>query len=221
MKVRAAFGFVAAALLAPGIGSAEFVYTGIDVGYVDVEFNTGVGNLDGDGYRFAGSWELNERFFLQGEIQDQSYDSFLGASVDGTAYELGLGYHHSFSTTLDFVGTLSFVEEEVSVSVPGFGVGVDQDGFALGGETAELLVAAAVHGLPRVDRDAEASRGRRRRSELAGRRGHRRFLFDRPKNAGPERCWPVTAFATAVRLPYISPSCSKPSASSSAGSSRA
>lgn len=133
MKVRAAFGFVASALLVPGIGSAEFVYTGIDVGYVDVEFNTGAGSLDGDGYRFAGSWEMNESLFLHGEIQDQGYDSFLGASVDGTAYELGIGYHHSFSTTLDFVGTLSFVEEEVNVSVPGFGVGIDQDGFALGG----------------------------------------------------------------------------------------
>lgn len=116
---------VVSALLVPSIGLAEFTYTGVQVSYVDVEFNSGFVNLDGDGYRFEGSYELNDRFFLRGEWEERSFD--LG--IDGDALELGGGYRHAFGPNLDLVGTASYVEAEVGV--PGFSV--DDDGFALGG----------------------------------------------------------------------------------------
>ena len=131
---RVIFGVVASLLLIPGIALAEFVYTGVEVGFVDVEYDTGAGTLDGDGYRFAGSWELNERWFLRGEYEDRDFDSIFGIGLGGSHFELGGGYHHSFSDSLDFVGTASWVNEEIDVAVPGFGsVGVDSDGIALGG----------------------------------------------------------------------------------------
>ncbi len=131
---RVIFGVVASVLLIPGIALAEFVYTGVEVGLVDVEYDTGAGTLDGDGYRFAGSWELNERWFMHGEYEDRDFDSILGIGIGGSHLELGAGYAHSFSDSLDFVGTASWVNEEVDVAVPGFGsVGVDSDGIALGG----------------------------------------------------------------------------------------
>ena len=131
---RVIVGVVASVLLIPGIALAEFVYTGVEVGLVDLEYDTGAGTLDGDGYRFAGSWELNERWFLHGEYEDWDFDSILGIGIGGSHFELGGGYSHSFSDSLDFVGTASWVNEEVDVAVPGFGaVGVDSDGIALGG----------------------------------------------------------------------------------------
>jgi hypothetical protein len=125
MKGTNLLGIVAGALLVPSIGLADFVYTGVEVSYVDVEFNNGLADLDGDGYRFSGSLELNDRFFLLGEIEDQSYD--LG--IDGSAYEVGVGFHHPFGSTFDFVGTASFVQAEVEFA----GFGADDDGIALGG----------------------------------------------------------------------------------------
>ena len=131
---RAVFGVVASVLLIPGIALAEFVYTGVEVGFVDVEYDTGAGTLDGDGYRFAGSLELNEQWFMHGEYEDRDFDSILGVGIGGSHLELGAGYAHSFSDSLDFIGTASWVNEEVDVSVPGLGVvGVDSDGIALGG----------------------------------------------------------------------------------------
>lgn len=127
MNFRACFAIVASTLLIPSIGLAEFVYTGVEVGYVDVEINAGPVDLNGDGYRFAGSLELNDRFFLLGEFEDQSFDF----GIDGSAYELGGGYHHSFSSTLDFVGTVSYREQDMNVA--GLGFGFDNDGLALGG----------------------------------------------------------------------------------------
>ncbi len=116
---------VASSLLIPSIGLADFVYTGVQVNYVDVEFSSGFANLDGDGYSFEGSYELNERFFLRGQWEEQSFDF----GIDGTAIELGGGFHHTFGPTLDLVATASYVEAEVEV--PGFRV--DDDGFALSG----------------------------------------------------------------------------------------
>ena len=131
---RVILGFVASLLLVPGIALAEFVYTGLEVGYVDVEFDSGAGTLDGNGYRFAGALELNEQWFMHGEYEDRDFDSILGVGIGGSHMELGAGYAHSVNGSLDFVGTAAWVNEEVNVSVPGFGaVGVDSDGIALGG----------------------------------------------------------------------------------------
>ena len=63
---------VAGSLLIPSIGSADFVYTGVEVSYVDVELNNGLVDLDGDGYRFEGSVEMGESWFLLGEWGDRS-----------------------------------------------------------------------------------------------------------------------------------------------------
>lgn len=125
MNIRVLFGAVASALLIPSIALAEFTYTGVEVAYVDVEFNNGVAALNGDGYRVGGFYEFSDSFFLLAELEDQSFD--LG--IDGTTTEVGVGFHHAFGSTLDFVGSASLVSEEVQLA----GFGGDDDGFALGG----------------------------------------------------------------------------------------
>ncbi len=125
MNIRVLVGAVAGTLLVPSIGLADFIYTGVEVSFLDVEFDDGVVALDGDGYRFGGTYALNNQYFLVGELEEQSFD--LG--IDGSTAEFGVGIHRSFSGTLDFIGTASFVQQEIGLA----GVSIDEDGFALGG----------------------------------------------------------------------------------------
>jgi hypothetical protein len=115
------------AVAAPGAALAdEFRYSNFEVSYNDVSLDAGVGNVNGDGLSFEGSYAMNKKLFLFGEYQDQSYDF----GIDGTALELGVGLHHELSRTVDFVGTLSYLDSEVKVA--GFG-SADDNGFGIGG----------------------------------------------------------------------------------------
>jgi hypothetical protein len=110
--------------LTPGISLAELHYSNFEVSLIDVELD-GPGSVDGDGFQIAGAYELNDKFFLLGEWQDQSLDY----GIDGTQIELGGGYNHELSPDLDFVGTVSYVDAEVEFA----GFSADDDGLALGG----------------------------------------------------------------------------------------
>jgi opacity protein-like surface antigen len=125
MKIRALCGAMAAAMLVPAIGHAEFTYTGLEVGFVDVELD-GIGaNVDGDGLRFGGTYAVNDNFFFLGEFEDYSFDS----GVDGSTLEVGGGYHQTLGPTLDFVATASYIETEVEYQ----NFTADDDGIGLGG----------------------------------------------------------------------------------------
>ena len=134
MNIRVLVGAVAGTLLVPSVGLADFIYTGFEISYVDVEFDNGVAALNGDGYRFGGSYALNDQYFLVGEFEEQSFD--LG--IDGSTAEVGIGFHHSFGNTVDFIGTASFVQEEIGLA----GASIDEDGFALGGGIRARLTDA-------------------------------------------------------------------------------
>lgn len=144
-------GVMAAALLVPSISMAEFVYTGVEVSYIDVEIDTGFGTVDGDGYRFSGQYQMNPNAFLLGEWEDQNFDF----GVDGTTYSFGAGLRHSLSSSLDLVGTASYVHQEVSVQ----GFSVDDKALGLGGGVrAQLSPAFQVEAMVRyVDFDESGS----------------------------------------------------------------
>ena len=148
MKRTALFGAVLAALAAPSVVLADMNYTNLEVNYLDLDA--------GDGFEFGGSWELNDQFHLFGSWQDQSYDY----GIDGTAIELGGGWNHGFSDTLDFVGTLSFID----VDYDEFG---GDDGLGLGGGIRSRLGDSfeVEAGLKYVNFEADSDTG----IELAGR----------------------------------------------------
>ena len=119
MKRTILFAAIAAAFV-PGVVLADMNYTGVEVNYLDLDVGDSV-SVNGDGFEFAGSWELNDQFHLFGSWQDQSLDF----GIDGRTLELGGGWNHGFSDTLDFVGTLSLLDTEIE--------DFSDDGLALGG----------------------------------------------------------------------------------------
>ena len=123
MKRTVLFGALMAAFV-PGVVLADMNYTKFDVSLIDVELD-GPFEVDGDGFALGGSFELNDRLHLFGEWQDQSLDF----GIDGRSLEVGAGITHGFSDTLDFVGTLSYLDAEVKAG----NVTADDDGLALGG----------------------------------------------------------------------------------------
>lgn len=124
MNLKLASVLMAGAML-PSLAMADFIYTGLEVSYVDVEYDTGFGTLDGDGYRFTGTYQMNSNAFLLGEWEEQSFD--FGA--DGTSFQFGAGYRYGLSNALDLVATASYVNREVSA----LGLSADEDGLGLGG----------------------------------------------------------------------------------------
>jgi hypothetical protein len=125
MRLRILSAAVAGALLAPSVGLTEFAYTGLEVSYVDIEFDSSLANIDGDGYRLGGAIDVSDKMFVLGQWEEQSFDF----GIDGSAYELGVGLHHALGRNLDFVGTASYVQAEIEAG----GFSVDDDGLALGG----------------------------------------------------------------------------------------
>lgn len=119
MKRTVLFAAIAAAFV-PGVVLADMNYTNLEVNYLDLEVGDGF-TVNGDGFEIGGSWELNDQFHLFGSWQDQSYDF----GIDGNTLEIGGGWSHAFSDTLDFVGTLSFLDAEIEDA--------SDDGMAIGG----------------------------------------------------------------------------------------
>jgi hypothetical protein len=123
MKHAFVVGLVLAAA-APGAALAdELRYSNFEVSWIDVSLD-GAANVDGDGLAFSGAYELNKKMFLFGEWQDQNYDF----GIDGRSLEFGAGLHHELSRNLDFVGTLSYLDDEVKFG----GISASDNGLGLG-----------------------------------------------------------------------------------------
>jgi len=119
---------VTAAVLAvamPGVSLAEFDYSAIEISFVDVEFDVGPINVDGDGFTIGGTYMIGDEFFIGGEYEDYDFDF----GVDGESLSIGGGFVYNLNEDLDFVATLDYVEVEASVG----NFSVDDDGIAVGG----------------------------------------------------------------------------------------
>lgn len=124
MKRLALTGLLFAAF-APAAAFAEMSYSNVELKYLDLSLNDSLFNVNGDGFAIDGSYELTSKVFLLGEWRDESYDF----GVDGHTYEIGGGFHHAISSTMDFVGTLSYIDSKVSSG----SASASDDGFGLGG----------------------------------------------------------------------------------------
>ena len=121
----------ASACTLPALSLADFNYTNIDISYVDVEFDIGPFNVDGDGFAIGGNYKVADSFYIGGEYEDYDFDF----GVDGEVLEIGGGYFHTLNEELDFIATLAYVEVEASVS----NFSADDDGLQIGGGIRALL----------------------------------------------------------------------------------
>ena len=146
MKRTVLFAAIAAAFV-PGVVLADMNYTNLEVNYLDLD--VGGAGVNGDGFEIGGSWELNDQFHLFGSWQDQSYDG----GYDGDMLEVGGGWNHAFSDTLDFVGTLSYLDADFE--------GTSDDGLAIGGGIRSRLGDSfeVEAGLKYVDFDSDSDTG--------------------------------------------------------------
>lgn len=101
-----------------------------DLNYNYVEFGYQVVDIDGasddaDGFGINGSFEVGENVFVTASYAQAEFDE-LGFEADIDTLSVGLGYHVGISDTVDFYGTLSWLQADVSVA--GFG-SADEDGF--------------------------------------------------------------------------------------------
>jgi opacity protein-like surface antigen len=129
MNRTALMGSLLAAALLPGAAFADMSYSNVELKYVDVELDDF--SADGDGFEIAGSYGVSDKVFLLGRWQDQSFDF----GIDGTEFEFGAGLHHALSDDVDFVGTLSYLDNEIDTAFGDF----SDDGLGLGaGVRAQL-----------------------------------------------------------------------------------
>ena len=122
--IRAALIGSLALALAPAAAFADMSYSNFELKYLNLSLNDSFVNVNGDGYALSGQYALGDKMFLLGEWQEQNYDF----GVDGRQYEIGAGFHHAISSTLDFVGSLSYLDSKVSAG----GFSASDDAFGLG-----------------------------------------------------------------------------------------
>ena len=133
--MRTFLGFVTLALLSGFAQAEDFDYTYAEAGYVSADFDEPGVSIDGDGFGISGSFAITDRYHVFAEYSSLGFDALalLGTDFDINQLAVGVGMHHSLSPTIDFVGTLAFVDAEFEVAIPGLGsVGISESGFGIG-----------------------------------------------------------------------------------------
>lgn len=92
-------------------------YDYLELRFVDVD------DSDGDGIRFAGSYQIDEEWILVGGLTTLDFDF----NVDSTVLEIGGGYVWNYSDDFDLVSTVRYVRVDVDTPFGDF----DDSGFAL------------------------------------------------------------------------------------------
>ena len=114
---------VAAALtaLAVPVLGAEPRYNFVEGSYASAEIDDSGGNLDGDGFGIAGSFEIGDQLHLFAGYRNFDFD--FGADLD--EWTAGLGWHPELTDTTDLVFELGYVSAEAAA----FGFSASDDGF--------------------------------------------------------------------------------------------
>lgn len=113
------------ALLAFPAFANDISYNYVQLGYQKIDIDDpGIGfDVDGDGFGVAGSFELNDSWFVGIGYSQADFD--FGIDLDELA--AGVGWHTTMSNNSDFFALLQYVRAEASISgLPG---SLDEDGF--------------------------------------------------------------------------------------------
>ena len=100
--------------------AGELSYSYVDVGYTDGAVDYAGSDEDFDGFRFAGSVELGEMFFVSGSYEDADTGTFTDdfgdrVSIDLKLLRLGVGLHGALNDGLDWVVSADYADLEADV----------------------------------------------------------------------------------------------------------
>jgi len=112
MYSRLIVALVAGMFTATIAPAGDISYNFLRLDYLNTEVDVGPFDVEGDGPELQGSLEVSDMFHLFAGYQSIDFDF----GVDGTAYEVGGGYRHSFTPATDFIGTLSYIDVELESS---------------------------------------------------------------------------------------------------------
>ncbi len=124
--MRTFFSFVTLALLPVFAQADGFDYTYVEAGYISADLDTGGISVDGDGFGINGSFAITDTYHLFAGYSTLGFDF----SIDLNQLAVGAGMHFPLSPTIDFVGTLAYLDAEIEA--PLFGATVSEDGFGIG-----------------------------------------------------------------------------------------
>lgn len=96
-------------------------YNYIEGAYERVEVDDAFGDIDGDGFSIAGSFEIGDMWQMVASYGSADFDF----DVDLDQLAIGGGIHTPLSDNVDFVANLVYVRVDASA----FGFSVDDDGF--------------------------------------------------------------------------------------------
>lgn len=105
--------------------SAPLNYNYAELRFIDVDSN------GGDGFRFNGSYELDNNWLIVGGLTALDFNN----NVDATIIEVGAGYVWNYNRDFDFFSTLRYVNVDVDTN----GGGSDDSGFAFSAGTRGFL----------------------------------------------------------------------------------
>ena len=135
MSVRASVISLATTLVVVIAGVAPTQATELSYDYVELRFvDTEIGNLDGDGLRLAGSYQISGNWLLVGGFSSLDFDN----DVDTTTFDIGAGYVYRYRPEFDLVGYARFVHTEVDAGP----FEEDDTGIALAGGVRGLFTPA-------------------------------------------------------------------------------
>ena len=116
---------------------------GLDYNYVEgrylIDADEDDSNLDGDGFRIAGSYRLTQEVFAFGKWEDVDFDR----GFDATIFEFGAGYIFPIKPNWDSNFTLSYGNVDLS------GPGIDQD-------DSGIILSGGIRGMVTTEIEARA-----------------------------------------------------------------
>jgi len=105
---------LAAALPLSAQAATELKYNFVELDYGRTTVDDNNVDVDFDGFGVKGSVKVAEPVSLLGSYQEWS-DETLAVDVDLNQYQVGVGFRHAISDRADFIGELSYLNQDIEV----------------------------------------------------------------------------------------------------------
>lgn len=119
-------------------------YSYVDLAYVYSEVDDVVPgvDMDGDGWLAGFSGAIHPNIHLFGSYSDQTFDLDLSGApdIDGTGWDLGIGYNYSINEKTSIFARVAYVDVEAEAS----GISEDDNGYGLSAGIRYMLITDGI-----------------------------------------------------------------------------